>query len=204
MTTSAASSARRRGPRAGGTDTRAAILAAAREEFAEKGFTAVTVRSIAARAGVDAAMINHYFGSKSGLFREVTHIPVDPAEGLPDVLAGPRDGLGRRLAQYVLGLWEDPSFRGPALAVLRSVGPEGSGQRLLREYLETQLIPLISAQARGDAPLRQTALAMTHVFGLAMGRHVVELPQLREPSYQELAAEVGPTIQRYLDGAHRQ
>lgn len=203
MTTDATSGARRRGPRAGGSDTRAAILAAAGAEFAEMGYAAATVRSIAARAGVDAAMINHYFGSKSGLFREVTHIPVDPAEGLPDVLSGPRAGLGRRLAQHVLGLWEDPSFRGPVLAVLRSVDAEVGGQRLLREYLETQLIPLISAQARGDAPLRQTAMAMTHVFGLAVGRHVIGLPQLREPSYEDLAAEIGPTIQRYLDGTHR-
>ena len=195
--------ARRRGPRPGGADTRATILAAAREEFAEKGFTAVTVRSIGSRAGVDPAMINHYFGSKAGLFREVTHVPVDPGAGLPEVLAGPRAQLGARLARHVLGIWEDPAFRDAALALIRSSATEVGGPRLLREYLETQLLPRIAASARGPAPVQQTALAMTHIVGVVMGRHIAGLPPLAEPSVEELVAQIAPAVQRYLDGTHR-
>ena len=67
------------------------ILVAAREEFADRGYNGATVRSIGSRAGVDAAMINHYFGGKAGLFQEVVHIPFDPTAGLADVLAGSRE-----------------------------------------------------------------------------------------------------------------
>jgi len=127
---------RRRGPRPGGGDTREALLVAAREEFAEKGFAAATVRSIGARAGVDPAMISHYFGGKAGLFREVTHIPLDPASGLDAVLAGPREQLGLRLARHILGIWEQPGFRDPVLALVRSALGEPGSQRALREYFE--------------------------------------------------------------------
>ncbi|MGH3361028.1 MAG: TetR family transcriptional regulator, partial [Nocardioides sp.] len=46
----------RRGRRPGAPDTRAAILAAAREQFAAAGFSRTTIRAIAAEAGVDAAL----------------------------------------------------------------------------------------------------------------------------------------------------
>jgi AcrR family transcriptional regulator len=192
---------RRRGPRAGG-DTREAIVAAAREEFASKGYAAATVRSIGARAGVDAAMINHYFGGKAGLFREVTHIPIDPMARLAEVLAGPREGLGERIAGHMLATWEDAAFRDPVLALMRSSTGEPSGARLLREFLQEQLVPVVAGSVRGPDPQQQVALAMAHLLGIAMGRHVVGLDVLRAVPVPVLAAQVGPTIQRYLDGTH--
>ncbi|MGB7982934.1 MAG: TetR family transcriptional regulator [Candidatus Nanopelagicales bacterium] len=202
MTATEASGARRRGPRSGGADTRAAILAAAREEFIEKGFAAATVRGIAARAGVDAAMINHYFGSKAGLFGEVTHIPVDPTAGLTTALAGPREQLGHRLALFVLTTWEDPAFRDPVLAMIRSADTEGNGVALMRGYFSSQLIPLVAEQARGPDPMRATVLAIAQVIGVVTGRHLIGLPQLSEPGVAELAAGIAPVVQRYLDGEH--
>ncbi len=211
MTATEASGARRRGPRAGGTDTRAVILAAAREEFAERGFTATTVRGIGARAGVDAAMINHYFGSKALLFREVTQIPVDPVAGLAAALAGPRASLGRRLALFILTTWEDAAFRDPVLAMLRSAAPGGSGAGgsgagglgLMRDYFASQLVPLVAAEARGADPMRQSVLAIAQVMGVIVGRHLIGLPDLRDPGVAELADELAPVVQRYLDGEHR-
>ena len=203
MSTTPVSPARRRGPRAGGSDTRAAIVAAAREEFAERGYTGATVRSIGARAGVDAAMINHYFGGKAGLFQEVIHIPFDPAEGLGEVLTGSRKDLGRRLALHVLGVWEQPDFREPVLAIVRSIGEEPSGGRLLREFVLARLMPQVREVTEGPDPTRQVALVMTHLFGIVMGRHVLALPALASPSLNQLADDVGPVIQRYLDGTFR-
>lgn len=51
--------------------TRRTILEQAAEAFAERGYTAASMRSIAARAGVTQPLIHHYFGSKSALFEEV-------------------------------------------------------------------------------------------------------------------------------------
>ncbi len=204
MSDTPATPSRRRGPRSDGSDTRAEILAAAREEFAERGYASATVRSIGARVGVDAAMINHYFGGKAGLFQEVIEIPFDPGVGLGEVLAGSRELLGRRLAVYVLGVWEQPGFREPVLAILRSAGEEPTGGRLLREFAFARLVPQVRAVTRGPDPTRQVALAMTHLFGVVLGRHALLLPPLTDPSLDELADDVGPTIQRYLDGTYRQ
>lgn len=203
MSQAPGSPARRRGPRTGGSDTRAAILSAAREEFADRGYTGATVRSIGTRAGVDAAMINHYFGGKAGLFQEVIQIPFDPTAGLGGVLAGSREELGRRLTLYVLGVWEQPGFREPVLAILRSTGEEPGGARLLREFALARLMPQVREVTRGSDPTRQVALAMTHLFGIVMGRHALELPPLTTPSLDELADHVAPVIQRYLDGTYR-
>ncbi|HEX6888970.1 MAG TPA: TetR family transcriptional regulator [Candidatus Nanopelagicales bacterium] len=191
---------RRRGPRADGTDTRGAIRAAAAAEFAERGFASATIRSIAARADVDPALVHHYFGSKAALFRDVTQIPVDPAAGLPGVLAGPPEQLGMRLARHVLTLWEDPAFRTPLLTIVRSALVDPERARPLREYLESQLLPAVARELPGpDAPQR-VVLAATQLIGIVLGRHVVGLAELTRPTVEQLAGRVAPTVQRYLDG----
>jgi AcrR family transcriptional regulator len=202
VSASARDTTRRRGPRPGGEDTREALVVAAREEFAEKGFAAATVRSIGARAGVDPAMISHYFGGKAGLFREITHIPLDPASGLDLVLAGPRDQLGLRLATHILGIWEQQEFREPVLALVRSALSEPGSERALREYFESQLLPRVAAVVRGPDPQRQAALAAAHVVGVVLGRHVLGLGVLAAPPIDELARQIAPAVQEYLDG-HR-
>src|SRR6202000_3185956 len=87
---------RRRGRRAGGEDTRAALLAAAREVFGEQGYQGATVRAIAARAGVDAAMVNHWFGGKQGLFSAILELPFDPSILIDRVTAGSVDTIAER------------------------------------------------------------------------------------------------------------
>ncbi len=52
-------------------DTRERILAAAFEEFAERGFEATSTRSIAASAGVQHPLVTHHFESKEGLWKVV-------------------------------------------------------------------------------------------------------------------------------------
>lgn len=174
-------------------------MAAAGEEFAEKGFARATVRSIAGRAGVDPAMINHYFGGKAGLFREVTSMPVDPSVGLDAALAGPRDEIGLRVARHILGIWEDPQFREPMVALVRSALSDPNWMRPLREFVQTQLLPRLAEQARGSDPQRQAALAATHVGGVVLGRHLLGVGTLAKAPLEELAQQVAPAVQAYLD-----
>ena len=196
------SPAARRGPRAGGSDTRAQILVAAREEFADRGYTGATVRSIGARAGVDAAMINHYYGGKAGLFREVIQLPEDPLSGLLAALVGPAEDRGRQLVSFYLGLWERPDFREPFLAILRSAEAEPRGGRMVREYLLTHMLPVLREHVHGPDPTLQMSLAMTHIVGIVVGRHVLRLDPLVQPSVDELADQAGPVVGRYLDGTY--
>ncbi|HEX6493490.1 MAG TPA: TetR family transcriptional regulator, partial [Candidatus Dormibacteraeota bacterium] len=112
--------ARRPGRRSGPTVSRGDILAAARGLFAERGYDGATIRAIAQEAGVDAALVHHFFGTKEQVFVAAMELPFQPAELLPQILGGPREQLGERFVRTFLALWRDPDRRAPILALLRS------------------------------------------------------------------------------------
>jgi AcrR family transcriptional regulator len=195
---------RRRGPRAGaGEDAREAIVAAARVEFAQHGFGAATLRSIAARADVDPALIHHYFGTKMGLFQAVLALGVDPTrEALPAMLDGPRDEAGRRIVRTFLTMYEDPQFREPVLAVMRTAMTSPEVAALAASFLQETMLRGLVTLAVGPDPGRQVALAMSHLMGTMLGRHVLGLTAL-QGDVEALVDELAPVVQRYLDGEHR-
>ena len=87
----------RRGRRPGSPDTRAAVLSAARERFAAQGYAGTSVRAVAAAAGVDPALVHHYFGTKDDLFLAALEVKVDPRLAMLPVIEGGVDGAGERL-----------------------------------------------------------------------------------------------------------
>ncbi|MFR9777820.1 TetR family transcriptional regulator [Micromonospora sp. MS34] len=193
--------ARRTGRRPGKPDTREAILAAARAAFAERGFDAASIRTIAGAAGVDPALVHHYFGTKEELFRATVAIPIDPAELLPGVLAGGPDGVGERLVRTFLSVWDSPVGTA-AVALFRSAVSNEWTARLLREFLATQVLRRVLDQLDVDPaelPLRG-ALVGTQMAGLAMMRYVIRLEPVASADRETLVAAIGPTIQRYLTG----
>jgi AcrR family transcriptional regulator len=199
--TPAATGKRGPGRRPGSVDTRGQVLDAARTEFADKGYDGATVRGIARAAGVDPALVHHYFGSKEQMFVAAMALPVDPAAALPDVLAGDPDGLGERFARLFLGMWSDPAFREPMLALLRSATTGEKGAMMLREFVGTALLGRVAASLTGDdVPLR-VAAAAAQLVGIALLRYVIELPPMVAATEDELVALVAPTLQRYLTGA---
>ncbi|MEH1169110.1 TetR family transcriptional regulator [Micromonospora sp. CPCC 205539] len=192
---------RRTGRRPGNPDTRESILDAARAAFAERGFDAASIRAIAATAGVDPALVHHYFGSKDQLFIAAMNAPVDPGEMLPKVLTGDRDGVGERLVRAFLAIWDSPAG-GAAQALLRSAVSNEWTARLLREFVTTQVLRRVLEHLEVDPaqlPLRGSLVA-TQMIGLAMVRHVVRLEPVASADPETLVAAIGPTVQRYLTG----
>lgn len=177
------------------------MLAAARSAFADRGFDGATIRGIATAAGVDPALVHHYFGSKDQLFLAAVEAPVDPAELLPAVLAGGRDRLGESVVRLLLSVWDGPT-QSAALALLRSAVGNEWGATLLREFLTTQVLrrvvgtlelPPQEAEMRG-------ALVASQLVGLVMGRYVLRIEPLASATPDWLLATIGPTVQRYLTG----
>jgi AcrR family transcriptional regulator len=188
---------RRRGRRPAGEDTRAALLDAARAVFVEQGFDGATVRAIAGRAGVDAAMVNHWFGGKEGLFAAAMQIPVDPTVLVDEFLASGLDGLGERIVRRFLGVWD--STRGGALiGVIRSVSSHEQSARMMREFITKVLFGRLARGLGIDQPDMRAALCGSQIVGLAMVRYVIRLEPLASADPDTLAEAIGPTLQRYL------
>lgn len=189
---------RRRGRPRGVSDSRARIIAAAVDDFGEKGYDGATIRSIAARAGVDSALVHHYFGTKADLFAEAVGIPLRPDIDVPGILAGPRGEIGERLIRYVLEAFEQPEVRRRGVMLLRTAIGSRLTTPLLAGFLSRELLSRVARSLDADdADLRATLVA-SQIAGMLIARYVLRLPALAAASVDELVARVGPTLQRYL------
>ncbi|WP_203930556.1 TetR/AcrR family transcriptional regulator [Virgisporangium ochraceum] len=191
----------RSGRRPGSPDTRQVILDAARDAFAEKGYDTSSVRAIATRAGVDPALIHHYFGTKEKLFLACMDAPVDPHAVIAVIVAAPRDRIGNQIVRVVLGVWESPAGTAAAALVRTSISGEWHA-RLLREFLTTQILRHLAAPLgldAAEAPLR-TNLVASQLVGLMYTRYILRLEPLASAPVEELVEIIGPNVQRYLTG----
>ena len=189
-----------RGRRPGGPDTRGAILAAARESFAHKGFAGTTIRAVAASAGVDAALVHHYFGSKDDLFIAALEIPVDPRQVVPMVFAEGVEGAGERLTRMFLSVWEDPEARLPLIALVRASLGEAGPVNLLREGVLRMIFTPLREILPGDDAEERVQLVLSQLVGLVVARYVLAVEPLASMPPEDVVAWVAPTVQRYLDG----
>ncbi len=190
----------RTGRRPGNQDTREAILAAARDAFAERGFDRTSIRAIATSAGVDPALVHHYFGTKDELFLATVQAPMDPAILLPGVIDGPVEELPERLVRVFLTMWDHPVTGTAALALVRSGLQHDWSARLLRELLTTRILRRVLGTLPIDpaeAPLRGSLVA-SQMIGLAMIRYVLKLEPLASADHETVMAAVAPNIRRYL------
>jgi AcrR family transcriptional regulator len=202
MTRKEASGVGRTGRRPGATDTRDDILAAAREVFGERGIDGATIRSVAGAAGVDPALIYHYFGSKQQLFVASMELPYQWQEVLPLILDGPRDEIGRRLVSQLLGFWEDPRVNPLFRGVVRSAATDPIAAEMVRRMLaEGPFAMMALSIGTPDAELRAMLMA-SHVMGVALLRYVLEIEPLASAPAEQVAAMVGPIIQGYLVPEH--
>ena len=194
---SPAASAPRRGRRPGAPDTRAAILEAARGLFATQGFAGTTIRAIGTAAGVDAALVHHYFGSKDDLFVAALDIPVDPRQVLAPVVAGGVEGAGARLLEALLPVWDDPDVRPALLTVARAAMDASSPGLVSKGFLPVVIYPLGPALGL-DRPDLRMPLVASQVAGLILLRYVFEVEPLASMGRDQVVATYAPTLQRYL------
>jgi AcrR family transcriptional regulator len=189
---------RRPGRRPGSADTRGEILLAARKTFAEKGFDKATIRGIAREAGVDPALVHHYFATKEGVFVAAMHLPLDPSVVVPQIIAGPREQVGERLVRFILTMTEDSRSREPMVGMIRAAMTNEQAVVMIREFVSHAILGRV-VEALGVSPLRMQA-AFAQMSGLILGRHILRLEPLASAEIDELVELIGPTIQRYLLG----
>jgi len=215
----------RGGRRAGDSGTRETILDAARRSFAEHGYDGATIRGIAADAGVDPALVHHFYGTKERLFAAAMRLPIIPSEiltaahaagaaaGAEGAAAGAAGsgaragGIGAHLVRTALATWESPEVHGVFLGLLRSALTSERAAGMFREFIADAILRPVAAMASGadsgtgggDAGYRAAAVA-SQMLGLALARYLLRLEPIASADAADLAATIGPTIDRYLTG----
>ncbi|MET7608474.1 TetR family transcriptional regulator [Streptomyces avermitilis] len=179
--------------------TRDRILEAAREEFSERGYEKTSVRGIAKAAGVDSALVHHYFGTKEQVFEAAIEVAFAPALGAPEAIAeGPLDGVGERLTRFIFGIWENPTTRTPLLAIVRSAVNNDTAAAVFRRLVAAQLLRRIAGRLDApDAELR-AELAAAQLVGIAMLRYVIKVEPLASADVERIVARVAPVVQGQL------
>ncbi|WP_338699015.1 TetR family transcriptional regulator [Streptomyces sp. Q6] len=199
---------RRRGrpSRTGGGDgpgTREQILDAAREEFAARGYDKTSVRGIAKAAGVDPALVHHYFGTKEQVFAASIEVAFAPAFEAPAAVEeGPLDGVGERLTRFIFGVWENPATRAPLLAIVRSAVNNDVAAGVFRRLVAAQVLARIAQRLdlpEEEAELR-ASLAAAQLVGTAMLRYVIKVEPLASAGAEDLIARIAPVVQGHLTG----
>lgn len=191
----------KRGRRPAGEDTRAAIIDAARTEFAVRGYDASSLRAIARLAEVDPALVHHYFDGKAGLFVESMSLPVNPALLIERILAGPRKEVGEALVRTFFEIWDSPEGRERLVALIRSAVSNDDAARMLREFLAREVFGKVALTLDVPAPHLRAGVAAAQMIGVAMMRYVIGFEPIVSASVDELVALVAPTLQRYLADA---
>jgi len=188
----------------GSPDARQAVQDAARELFSERGFERTTMRAVAARAGVDPALIYHYFGDKDGLLLAALQPPADAATVFAGLAATAADRTGEELVRRLIGLWEErPEIREQMAAILRTGLSHDRAGRLLRDILSSFILAALGDVLADDRRELRVALIGSHIGGLMLARYILEVPGAAAASPEDLVQAVGPTVQRYLTGGHR-
>jgi len=184
----------------GTSDTRERILASARELFARNGIDKTSIRAIAADAGVDAALVHHYFGTKTQLFAAAIHIPIDPMTVIGPLREIPVDRIGYVLPSILLPLWDSELGKG-FIATLRSI-LAGNDASLIRSFLQDVIA--VEVGSRVDSPPGSGRIRVQYVasqlVGVVMARYILELDPFRSLPVEQIAETIAPNLQRYLTG----
>jgi AcrR family transcriptional regulator len=170
--------------------TRAAILVAARERFAESGYEAATIRAIAADANIDPSMVMRYFGNKDQLFAAAAEFDLR----FPDLSDVPPSEVGTALVSHFLARWEDDDA---LVVLLRSSTTNAEAAQRMKDIFAAQLMPAIAKFVPAEDAPRRAGLIATQVLGMALCRFVLRLPPVVGMGRQELIDWLGPTLQRY-------
>lgn len=195
--TDAADTGARRGRRAGHPDTRGTILAAAHQLFTSRGFEDTSIRAVARAAGVDPALVHHYYTDKVGLLLATAEITLDPRHLINRVTAGAPHTVGRRLIATVLTVWESPL--GSTLVLVVRDQPallHGFTSVISTNIAEALTGPLGFTRDQSKARL---AMIETILGGIFMTRYIARMEPMASLPPKQVVNLLGPLIQQIIE-----
>ena len=152
--------------------TRAAILEAAKAQFARLGYDRTALRDIAAEAGVDVALIKRYFGGKEGLFTVALKASFRPDR----LLAWDRRTFAREIATMMAGGAHADEERAHSFQFLLRAATSPTTAPLLNVAIQERFLgPIRDWLGGDDAPARARVLAATFI-GFLVERLIRDTP----------------------------
>jgi AcrR family transcriptional regulator len=190
----------RTGRRPGTQATRNEILEAARATFGEVGYERATIRAIARAAGVDPALVIHYFGSKEDLFIAALELPINPADAIRAVLVEGVEGAGERMVRFFLSVWDAPDNQPALMSMLRAALTNDRAFAAFREFAGRAIIGAVAESLPGPEAALRASMIGAHMMGIAVLRYVGRIDPLASATVEDVVSLVGPRIQSYLTG----
>ncbi|MFT4286956.1 TetR/AcrR family transcriptional regulator [Nocardioides sp.] len=189
--TSEQPAARRAGRPRGRDSSRADILDAARDAFSRTGYDGTSVRTIAVRVGVDPSTVLHFFATKEGLFRAVIETVAPALQPVVDAL---REGAGgTEIARVYLDVWAEEESGAAMRALFRAALSSEDGIEILREAMIGRVLPALPPESGLGG-----RLALAHLMGVGIGRHIARVPGLADADAEAIATRLGPVLDGYL------
>jgi AcrR family transcriptional regulator len=210
-----------KGRRPGRRDTRAEIVAAAAGAFAEGGYERTSLRAVAARAGVDPALVHHYFpGGKPELFHAAVADEDEPTlildlvlteDHTEQVMAEPAASKGAAIVTHFIRMWDDaasrpeahavPSGTDPFISFTQAAASSPQAAAGVRDFLAERIWSKLGDDGRpADELARRRSLIAGQLMGLGFARYVLRLEPVASADPDELGRWAGPSIDRYADG----
>ena len=185
---------------AGSPDTREAILAAARTAFARDGYQ-TSLRGIARDAGVDPALVHHYFPDRATLFAKAViestaGVDANLMHRAASITELEPEQLGEGIVRAVISLW-DEAGADRFTAVIHAALGQGSDVEPFRDFIAIGILAPIVTHFCPDRPELRAQLIASQIIGLGLARWVARMDHIAGLDIEAVAALVGPTIQHY-------
>lgn len=174
--------------------TEAAVLAAARRQFAEHGFERTTIRSIATDAGVDPALVMQLYGNKEQLFGAAAKVGFDP----PGAVETP-DDLAKAAASHLFAGFEDPDRRAGSEALLRSSLTHPLAGRILRDEVVAPAQAAVADLMGGDDAELRAAVLNACTLGVAISRYLLKVPAIAGVDQAEIERVLEPALRALIE-----
>lgn len=187
-----------RGRRTGSPDTQELIRDAARLRFMADGYRAVTLRAIAADAGVDVALVSYYFSSKQGLFTAAMALPANPAEVFASQIDGDLETLAERVLRLMMSIWDDPETGTPLRTMASAAAVEPELNRLVREAIGREIIERLAERLGDPDGDRRAAAFAAQMSGVIFSRYIFRFEPIASMAPDDVVRHLGPALQLAL------
>jgi AcrR family transcriptional regulator len=177
----------------------AAILDAARELFAETGFERTTIRAVAARAGIDPALVMQHFGSKEALFAASTRWSTDHQT----ILTATPDRFPAAAIDDLLSHFEQGEHREAAVALMRNCLTHPTALAAMRDQVMCERKDAVAAGLTGEDAELRAGLFAACMIGLGMARYLIKLEPVASASAEELHRLMEPVLHALVEPPER-